>query len=381
MKKILFVNDEMVMGGVSKVLNNLLTHIDTEKYEVSLLVLHCHGEMLKDVPPQIKVIKGTSFFDVIDTPIEELIKEKKWGLVFKKIKLFLLMRSGLINYVIFNERQKMNLCHHDVEIAFKEGFCSVFVGCGESDIKINWVHADYKVMNYAKNYMQLMRRVLNKFTYHVAVSKVAASSFEEVFNLEQKVLVIHNIIEAENIIGKADEEICFRDELFSFISVGRLHPQKSYDRLVNACDKLKKDGYVFKVYIIGNGELEQKIKKQISSLSLEDTVILLGSQSNPFKYLKQADCFVLSSIYEGLPTVVFESMILKVPVLALEVAGVQEQLQNKYGIITRNDEEHLYLEMKRILDNPSILEIYKNHLKHYQYDNEKILSEIYDMFE
>ena len=92
-KKILCVNDEMVVGGVSRVLNNLLTLIDKEKYNIDLLVLHKHGDMLKDIPQDIKVIGGTNFFDTVDLPISECIKSKK---LFKKLYLVFLIKTGLI---------------------------------------------------------------------------------------------------------------------------------------------------------------------------------------------------------------------------------------------------------------------------------------------
>lgn len=380
-KRILFVNDEMCVGGVSKVLNNLLSNIDLSKYEVELLILHYHGEMINDIPKSINVIKGSRFFELIDQPITELWDKKSIVKIMRKIYMFSLLKTGLIKNKIKKERQKMKLSKYDVEIAFKEGFCSVFVASGDATIKVNWIHADYKVMNYAKNYMNLMPKILSDFNEHVAVSMVAAISFQEVFNLNKKVKVIHNIIETENILSKANEDINYRDDFFSFISVGRLHPQKSYDRLVRASGELSKEGYKFRVYIIGDGEQKQMLEALIEKHQVENTVILLGNQPNPFKYLKQADCFVLSSIYEGLPTVVFESMILKVPVFALDVAGVAEQLQNKYGFITENTEKALVDGMKKILDDPAMLKQYRSNLSRYSYNNQKILEEIYELFE
>ena len=57
-KKILFVTDEMTLGGVSRVLNNLLQELVKQtSYEIDLLVLHKHGEMLKDVPSGVNIIE------------------------------------------------------------------------------------------------------------------------------------------------------------------------------------------------------------------------------------------------------------------------------------------------------------------------------------
>ena len=70
-KKVLFVNDEMTMGGVARILNTFLAKIDRNKYDVELLVLHKHGELLKEIPNDIKVISGTPFFNIIDKHLKQ----------------------------------------------------------------------------------------------------------------------------------------------------------------------------------------------------------------------------------------------------------------------------------------------------------------------
>ena len=378
-KKILFVNDEMVIGGVSKVLNNLLNNLDLDKYEIDLLVLHKHGEMLKDVPKGINIIEGSKFFNIVDVPFNKC-QELGFSFLLKKMYLFLLMKFGIIGYRIKKERRRMKLDKYDVEIAFKEGFCSVFTAYSNSDIKINWIHADYKVKNYASNYMNLMPKVLSYFDYHVAVSKVAARSFEEIFKLKNKVLVIHNIIESIDIINGGNVDINYRDKTMSFISVGRLHEQKNYKRLINVHNKLINDGFKIKTYIVGDGELKNEMIKLIKDFNISDSFILLGSKTNPFAYVKQADCFVLSSNYEGLPTVIFESMILKTPVISCKVAGIDEQLQDKYGMIVENSDDALYEGMKLYLQDNSYEIKYMNNLVNYSYDKNEIIKKIDFLF-
>lgn len=380
-KKILFVNDEMMVGGVSKVLNNLLALLDKNKFDIDLLILHYHGDMIKEIPNGINVIRGTAFFNVCDTPISDLLKDHRFILLIKKICLFFSIKTGLITYLIRHQRNKMHIEDYDAEIAFKEGFCTLFVASGDCPNKINWIHADYKVKNYAANYMATMKKCLSKIDHNIAVSQVAANSFQEVFSLTEKVQTIHNIIKYEDIINKSAEMVDFRDDKLTFVSVGRLHPQKAYDRLINVCSRLKKEGYLFKLYIIGDGEQKESLMQQIADTNLANTVILLGQQSNPFKYLKQADCFVLSSIYEGMPTVVFESLILHVPVISTKVAGIDEQLNDHIGMIVDNSFDGLYDGLKHILDEPLILKKYQDNLFDYHYDNQKILNEVENLFD
>lgn len=388
-KKVLFVTDEMTLGGVSRVLNNLLDQLVSQTdYHIDLLVLHKHGEMLKDIPDSVNVIEGTKFFRVIDQSLSQLLKQKNIPYLINKLYLVSLMKTGLIGYKIKKERKKMNLGHYDVEIAFKEGFCTIFVANGSSPKKVNWVHLDYKKQNFSSNHMPLMKKTLNSIDTNVAVSEVAAKSYEEVFNLKQKVLVIHNIIQSDLIRNKYEEEVqeedlhLFNNQYLTFISVGRLVSQKGYDRLINIHKRLIQEGLMHNIIIIGHGEDEDSLRQQINELGCQETCRLIGYRENPFAYFKLADCFLLPSRYEGLPTVVFESLICETPVIATKVAGVEEQLnQTDFGLVVDNENESFYEAMKHIIGHPTALNKMKVALKQYQYQNDKIISQIKELVE
>lgn len=388
-KKVLFVTDEMTLGGVSRVLNNLLDQLVSQTdYHIDLLVLHKHGEMLKDIPDSVNVIEGTKFFRVIDQSLSQLLKQKNIPYLINKLYLVSLMKTGLIGYKIKKERKKMNLGHYDVEIAFKEGFCTIFVANGSSPKKVNWVHLDYKKQNFSSNHMPLMKKTLNSIDINVAVSEVAAQSYEEVFNLKQKVLVIHNIIQSDLIRNKYEEEVqeedlhLFNNQYLTFISVGRLVSQKGYDRLINIHKRLIQEGLMHNIIIIGHGEDEDSLRQQINELGCQETCRLIGYRENPFAYFKLADCFLLPSRYEGLPTVVFESLICETPVIATKVAGVEEQLnQTDFGLVVDNENESFYEAMKHIIGHPTALNKMKVALKQYQYQNDKIISQIKELVE
>lgn len=388
-KKILIVNDEMVVGGVARVLNNLLmTLVKATDYEIDLLVLHKHGQMLDGVPKEVRVLEGTKFFSVIDLPLGQLIKSKNIMLILRKLYLVLLMKTGLIGNKIKRERQKMNLSSYDVEIAFKEGFCTIFVANGNNPKKVNWVHLDYKVQNFSSNYMPLLKKTLKLMDEQVAVSKVAAASYQEVFELAEPVKVIHNIIQEGLIKEKYEMEIkeskatFFKQDLLTFISVGRLVNQKGYDRLLEIHHRLIKEGLLHNIMIIGNGDDEVSLRQKIKEYQVEDTFKLIGYRENPFPYFKLADCFLLPSRYEGLPTVVFESLLCETPVLATKVAGIEEQLKSyEYGIVVDNDENSFYNGMKEIINNPEQLKLMKDHLKTYHYHNDQIIEQIKEIVE
>lgn len=375
-KKILFVNDEMCLGGVSKVLLNLIEALDKDKYDIDLLILHKHGEMLDKIPDYVNVISGSKFFEVCDVTPKECLKQ---GKLLKKVLFNSYLRSGAITKLISQERKNMGLGTYDVEIAFKDGICSIFTSVSDAKVKINWIHSDYSIRNYAGNCMTTFTRILKEFTYHVAVSKVAADSFKNVFNLDE-VKVIHNIIDVDTILNKAKEDIKYRDDRLSFVSVGRMHPQKAYIRLFEVLNRLNKDGINnYALYILGDGP-ERSILEKIKEDYKLDNVYLLGNKDNPYPYIRQADCLLLASKYEGLPTVVYEALILHTPVLTTDVAGVKEQLLDKYGMIIDNNEESIYRSLKDIINNNDLLTKYKNNVLDYKYDNQEIIKSVESLF-
>ena len=121
-RKILFVNDEMAMGGVARVLNTLMANLDQNEYQIDLLVLHKTGSMLQDIPKGVRVFEGTPFFNSVDIPLKELIKNRDMKHLFSKLRLLFYMKTGLICNKIIKERKKILNTDYDVELAAKEGF-------------------------------------------------------------------------------------------------------------------------------------------------------------------------------------------------------------------------------------------------------------------
>ncbi len=117
---------------------------------------------------------------------------------------------------------------------------------------------------------------------------------------------------------------------FVVLSVGRLSPEKGHRYLIDAAAKLVRSGrdLKMKVIIAGAGLLERSLTEQISAAGLEDTVKLIGHQSDVKPLFMIADVFVLPSLSEGSPMVLLESMAAKVPVIATSVGGIPEAVSD-----------------------------------------------------
>ena len=382
-KRILFVNDEMRMGGVARVLNSLLKNLDPNQYDMELLVLHKHGELLDDVPKYVKIIDTVAYFEIIDIPLSEIIKTKNISGFFKKVYHVFLMKTGLIKNKIRKIRKSIIAQEYDIEFVAKEGFCTIFTACGNAKKKINWVLTDYKQNNYAKNHMKLFKEALNEIDINIADSNTARDSFKEVFAVNN-VIAIHNLMDIEKV--KKGMLLPIKDNLINqneinVISVSRFHPQKSIQRLIEASVIAYNKGLHHKLYLIGSGEEEQYLKVLVETLN-GGHIHFLGLQKNPFNYMHQADLFVLSSLYEGFATVVSESLIAGTPVLSTNVAGIEEQITNAYyGWIVDNNQEALNIGLQNALASKDELQVRKKQLANYVYPNNQILNQFIAVFE
>ena len=131
--------------------------------------------------------------------------------------------------------------------------------------------------------------------------------------------------------------------------------------------KLLNEGFPHKILIIGDGYDFENIKNLKNELGVSNTATLLGFSDNPYPYFKAADFYVLSSRYEGFPTVLFEAITLKKRIIASDVSGVREMLEDgKLGCITENSEEGIYVAMRKALESPETFTIYEQNLKAYQ---------------
>lgn len=150
----------------------------------------------------------------------------------------------------------------------------------------------------------------------------------------------------------------------TFVAVGRLEPGKGILRLIETCGRLKQGGYQFTLWLIGDGEQREILEKRAVELGVDDRVLFLGSQSNPHAYTAKADMLVCASYSEGYSTVCVEAIMLGVPVLSTDVSGAKEIVADaQAGMVVGMDDADLYDGMKYVLDNPAVIEQWKQILQ------------------
>ncbi|MDF1881211.1 glycosyltransferase, partial [Sulfurimonas sp. MAG313] len=181
------------------------------------------------------------------------------------------------------------------------------------------------------------------------------------FNIDKnKIQVIHNLLDIKKIFELQKEPVEMDESIFTFVTVGRFFDQKNHLLLIKTMKDINA-----KLIIIGDGVLRDELENTIVEYKLENKVFLLGQQANPYKYLSKADCFVLSSDYEGFPNVLLEALACKLPIISTDCqsgpreilapgSDVNFQLKDdieigEYGILTAvGNSESLLKAMKRI---------------------------------
>ncbi len=144
--------------------------------------------------------------------------------------------------------------------------------------------------------------------------------------------------------------------------------------------RLIEEGYRFKWFVVGEGSDRHQLEKIIAAADLQEDFILLGKKTNPYPYYKNCDVYVMPSRYEGKPMSVTEAQILGLPIIVTNYASAVEQVRhNVDGIIVDNNDTDIYFGIKRILDEPWLLQEFRNNLTDRQLSNESDIYQFYDL--
>ena len=341
MKSILFPIHDLSHGGAEKVLVNLVNNMDPAKFDITVLAMFGGGVNEQFLKPHIRY---------------RTIFRKPFRGNSHLMKLF----SPKTLHRLFVKE------HYDIEISYLEGPCArVISGCADPDTKlVSWIHCTMHSEQDICVGFRSFREAKTCYMYfhqNVFVSGEAMRAFCELCPVENT-QVLYNTSDSERIIAMACEPLEHRVcEGVRLIGVGKIQPIKGFDRLARVHKRLRDAGYPVHTYVLGDGAQEQEITAWLRREGLTDTYTFLGYQTNPYKYLKNSDIFVCSSYSEGFSTAATEALIVGTPVVTTLVSGMKEMLgeNNEFGIITDNDEDALYEGIKRLLDDPALLEHYK----------------------
>jgi CDP-glycerol glycerophosphotransferase len=135
----------------------------------------------------------------------------------------------------------------------------------------------------------------------------------------------------------------------TFVTAGRLSPEKNHARLIKAFDLVHQEHPKTRLVILGSGPLKDPLEQLVTDLGLHAAVTLAGHQPNPYSVMANADCFVMSSDYEGQPMVVLEALVLGLPVISTSFASVADAFPEGCGLVVDSSVPALAAGMKSFL--------------------------------
>lgn len=344
MKKVLFVINTLGCAGAEKAMLELLRRFPEDQYEVSLYVLLGQGEMIHQVPEHVKRL-NTQYSDasVLTKEGKKELKKSVFCRMFSRGSIFrnlpYLLKNGIqmlrkgrvypdkLLWKVMSDGADRFETEYDLAIAYLEGGSTYYVQDHvRAKQKMAFLHVDYEQAGYTR---ELDRNCYKDFVKVFTVSDEVKKSFVHVYpEYESKTTVFHNLINREEILRKAQLSGGFQDEYQGkrILTVGRLTAQKAYEIAIDAMKILKDHGVNARWYVLGEGELREKLQNQIDRLGLKEDFLLLGAVENPYPYYAQCDLYVHATRFEGKSIAIQEAQILGCPLLVSDCSGNREQV-------------------------------------------------------
>ncbi|MEI7451740.1 MAG: glycosyltransferase [Candidatus Falkowbacteria bacterium] len=211
---------------------------------------------------------------------------------------------------------------------------------------------------WALMFKMVFFRMYNYSDIFITISEAIKIDFVNNFKVRADVIkIVRNPININKIILNSKEvvsEFNFFDNKKYLIVVGRLVDQKNFSRLLDIFDLIRKKRQDVELIILGQGANRDALIKKANDLKLDAVTHFLGFNSNPYKFMARADCFCLTSVWEGLPQVLAEAMICKVPVISVDCnSGPREMIINGVSgyLIKQDDNNEFVQRVCEILDD------------------------------
>lgn len=222
-------------------------------------------------------------------------------------------------------------------------------------VRIHTVH------NIATKEVDGYRRILAHFFFKhcsvipISISPLIQESVVKEYNItKEQTPVIYNGSDLNKCLIKTDYRA---SKPFTIVHIGRFNPQKNHSVIIDAAQKLKEEGLKFVIKLIGGAGNEEQRKQEVKQKGLDNEIKFCGLQGNVYPFLQSADCFILPSLYEGMPVTLVEAMGCGLPIIASSVGGVPDMIESgKTGLLIKPNAEELTSAIKRLIKNEKLRE-------------------------
>ena len=384
MKKILFVCYGLGIGGIERCLVNLINELDSNLYDIDLLLLNPEYDLLDEITNEVTLLNTFKYSMNTENTYNHYKQEKnilkKVNNISKYIIFRLINKYGQRPWKVFNKVEKK----YDIAISYSQNGLTPYYVIDKVNAtrKYLWYHnGDYE--GKGKKY-KLDLEYYSQFNNVVAVSTDCQKKLVQYFsNIQDRIIVMNNIVDTERIINlsNSDETIEINKDSFLILTVGRLTKEKGAELAVNVCKKLVDNGLNIKWYWVGDGNQTIYIKQLINKFELGDVFYLLGNKKNPYVYMKQCDLYVQPSKYEAYCTTTNEARILNKPVVTTDVGGMRDQFIDKEtALIVNGEVNELYKAIKSLIEDDKYRQKLMLNLKQKNYEFNDYIKQYEELF-
>ena len=301
--------------------------------------------------------------------------------------------KALVFYYRLIKKEKIDVIHtHETKASFITKFAAWLARCPYIIYGLHGVTFNDPMSKFKKNfYILLEKMTIGVSDFIVAVSHDVMWHYHQ-NKIGKKIpyTVVRSGIDLDDFFAHAhlgEERNALRAKLNIrpgtkvICNVGRFSFAKAQRYTIECFAKLKKDFPDSKLIFIGEGEMLETCKKQAKDLGIADDVIFAGYQKDVPLYLASSDLFLFTSLREGLPRVIVEAALMKLPVTAFEVEGIREVIEHGVTgvIVPQYDVNALYEGAKKILVDKKLAEEFSQkayeHVKH-EWDARKMAEEL-----
>lgn len=382
-QKIIIISNNLATGGIQKALVNLLNELRNQ-YEITLFLFSDSGDYKNRTPNHLNIIKANSFLRLLGISQKE---SKNLGVLHYVLRAILVFWTRIFNNSLpirFLLLTQAKLKKYDIAISFvhsppdKEfyGGCNEFVlQRVDASRKCAFIHCDF--LNYGGN-SEKNRRIYNQFDCIATVSEGCKNHFLKALpELRNKTYTVQNCHDYLDILQKANSSpIQYESESFNIVTIARLSEEKGIVRTIKVINHLVNKGYKIRWHLIGEGIERNKIEESITEYRLEENIILYGNQKNPYKFMVNADLFLLPSFHEAAPMVFEEAKCVGLPILTTRTTSASEMVENtNSGWTCHNSSDGIKETLKYILDNRDEHSKIKENLKNKMFTNELALKQ------
>ncbi|HGF4929486.1 TPA: glycosyltransferase [Vibrio parahaemolyticus] len=310
--RVMLVIPKLSSGGIERVASNFSLGLDNNKFNQSIYSIMPQSESYE-----------------FSVPVHILDRNISNGFFGKLLNFF--HRIFYLRKLIKNEEP-------DVIISFGERCNIISLLTPTKAKKLITIHSRLSIENNTKGMYGKIQGSFSKLVYRfadriVTVSNVVKSDVVEYLGVsDSKVDVIYNGFDIDKIKRLSNEE-CQGVEGMYFLAVGRITFAKGYPHLIRALSSVIKRIPEIKVFVAGGIELDGQmpiLDELIAYYGLEDNIFFLGELENPYPYIKGAKALLMTSIFEGFPGVVIESLSCGTPVISTDCGGGTEVILSNH---------------------------------------------------